>query len=67
MAWSSRTCWWPNGAGTSGSWSRTLWRIANWFGFGHDAKFAGGVKLIKNGDAGFADTVVFELGANVGW
>ena len=40
---------------------------ANWFGFGHDGKFAGGVKLIKNGDAGFADTVVFELGANIGW
>ncbi len=40
---------------------------ASFFGLGHDAKFAGGVKLVKNGDAGFEDNVVIELGANVGW
>jgi len=40
---------------------------ANFFGFGHDAKFAGGIKLLKNGDADFSDNIVIELGANVGW
>ena len=40
---------------------------ANYYGVGHDAKFQGGVRLIKTGDASFTDVVLFELGANVGW
>lgn len=40
---------------------------ANYFGAGHDAKFQGGVRLIKSGEASFADAILFELGANVGW
>lgn len=39
----------------------------NFFAFGHDAKFAGGVRFTKNGDAGFDDLVQVELGANVGF
>ena len=39
----------------------------NYFGAGHDAKFQGGVRLIKSGDASFTDVILFELGANVGW
>lgn len=37
------------------------------YAFGHDAKVQAGVRLIKSGDAHFKDSVVFELGANVGW
>ncbi|HLL25450.1 MAG TPA: porin [Kofleriaceae bacterium] len=40
---------------------------ANFFGYGHDAKFAGAVRFIKTGDASFTDVVLVELGANVGW
>jgi hypothetical protein len=39
----------------------------NFFGFGHDAKFQGGMRLIKNGAGTFTDVLLFELGANVGW
>ncbi|MBA3452958.1 MAG: hypothetical protein H0T42_07695 [Deltaproteobacteria bacterium] len=39
----------------------------NYYGAGHDAKFAGAVRLIKSGDASFADAILFELGANIGW
>lgn len=37
----------------------------NFFGVGHDAKFQGGMRLIKNGDGKFTDVLLFELGANV--
>jgi hypothetical protein len=39
----------------------------NYYGFGHDAKIAAAVRLIKTGDAKFTDVVLFELGANVGF
>ncbi|MGE0396165.1 MAG: porin [Kofleriaceae bacterium] len=39
----------------------------NFFGVGHDAKFQGGMRLIKNGDGKFTDVWLIELGANVGW
>lgn len=39
----------------------------NFFGFGHDAKFQGGTRLIKNGAGSFSDVLLFELGANIGW
>lgn len=39
----------------------------SFFGVGHDAKFQGGMRLIKNGDGKFTDVLRFELGANVGW
>ncbi len=39
----------------------------NYYGAGHDAKFAGSIRLIKSGDASFADAILFELGSNVGW
>ncbi len=40
---------------------------ANYFGYGHDAKLAGAVRLIKTGDAGFTDVILFELGTNIGF
>lgn len=39
----------------------------NFFGVGHDAKFQGGMRLVKNGAGTFTDVLLFELGANVGW
>jgi Phosphate-selective porin O and P len=39
----------------------------NYYGFGHDAKLQAGVRLIKNGDKGFGDGIVGEVGANVGF
>ncbi|MFN0246097.1 MAG: porin [Kofleriaceae bacterium] len=39
----------------------------NFFGFGHDAKLQGGLRLIKNGAGMFTDALLFEVGANVGW
>ena len=39
----------------------------NFFAVGHDAKFEGGTRLIKNADGKFTDTVLVELGANIGW
>ena len=40
---------------------------ANYYGTGHDAKYQAGFRLIKSGEASFADVILFELGANVGW
>lgn len=40
---------------------------ANFFGVGHDAKFQGGMRLIKNGAGSFTDVLLFELSANIGW
>ncbi len=40
---------------------------ANYFGYGHDAKLAGALRLIKAGDGGFGDAIVFELGTNIGF
>lgn len=39
----------------------------NFYGYGHDAKFAGAVRFIKTGDTSFTDAVLIELGANVGF
>jgi hypothetical protein len=39
----------------------------NYFGFGHDAKVAAAVRLIKAGDAKLTDVVLFEVGVNVGF
>jgi hypothetical protein len=39
----------------------------NYFGFGHDAKVAAAVRLIKTGDAKLTDVILFELGVNVGF
>ena len=39
----------------------------NYYGFGHDAKVAAAVRLIKSGDAKFTDIVLFELCANIGF
>ncbi len=40
---------------------------ANYFGFGHDAKFQGSVRFIRVDDAKFTDSMFVELGANVGF
>jgi hypothetical protein len=37
----------------------------NYFGFGHDAKFAGAVRLLSVANSDLTDTVLVELGANV--
>ncbi len=39
----------------------------NYFGFGHDAKLAGAVRFIKTGDAELTDSVLLEIGANIGF
>jgi hypothetical protein len=39
----------------------------NYFGRGHDGKLVGRVRFHKEGDAGFADAILFELGANLAW
>ena len=39
----------------------------NYFGFGHDAKLAGAVRFIKSGDAKLTDSVLVELGCNIGF
>jgi hypothetical protein len=39
----------------------------NYFGFGHDAKLAAAVRLIKTGDADLTDVVLVEVGVNVGF
>jgi hypothetical protein len=39
----------------------------NYYAFGHDGKLAAAVRLFKNGDAGFDDDVLVEIGANVGF
>ena len=38
-----------------------------YYGFGHDAKISGALRLIKSGDTAFTDVVLFELGTNLGW
>jgi hypothetical protein len=39
----------------------------NYFAFGHDAKLAGAVRFIKSGDAKLADSILLEIGANIGF
>jgi len=39
----------------------------NYYAFAHDAKLTAAVRLIKTGEQGFEDNVLFELGANVGF
>lgn len=39
----------------------------NYFAFGHDAKLAGAVRFIKSGDAKLTDSILLELGANIGF
>lgn len=39
----------------------------NYYGFGHDAKISAALRFTKNGEAGFEDAILFELGANVGF
>jgi hypothetical protein len=39
----------------------------NYFGFGHDAKVAAAVRMIKTGDADLTDVVLLEVGVNVGF
>jgi len=40
---------------------------AGYYGWGHDAKVQGTVRLLKTGDADFADAILFELESNVGF
>lgn len=40
---------------------------ANYFAFGHDAKFQGAVRIVKPDGAELLDSVVLEVGANVGF
>ncbi|HLL23704.1 MAG TPA: porin [Kofleriaceae bacterium] len=39
----------------------------NYYGFGHDAKLAFAVRLIKTGEQSFTDVALVELGVNVGF
>lgn len=38
-----------------------------YYGYGHDAKVQGSVRLLKTGDSKFADAILFELESNVGF
>lgn len=38
-----------------------------YLGRGHDAKVAAAIRLIKLADASFTDTILFEVGTNIGW
>lgn len=40
---------------------------ATYYGWGHDAKVVGDIRLLKTGEGKFTDAVMFELGSNIGF